>query len=100
MPPVLRVVAVKEEGIGELIGTLDKHFAYLEASGTLRSRRRERLRERVTEVVERRMRQRLWADEDARVWLDGRIDEIESGAVTPYAVADELLEAFGHLVRG
>ncbi|HVF39962.1 MAG TPA: methylmalonyl Co-A mutase-associated GTPase MeaB [Gemmatimonadaceae bacterium] len=99
-PPVLRVVAVKEEGITELTDSLDKHFNYLERTGKLRVRRRQRMMERVVDVVERRMRQRLWSDAPASQWLDGRIDELEAGSVTPYTVADELLAAHGHLVRG
>src|SRR5687768_15201160 len=59
-PPVLRAVAAKGEGISELMESIDRHFAYLEKSGELRSRRRERLMERVVEVAERRMRARLW----------------------------------------
>ena len=41
---------------------LDRHFRYLEQSGTLRERRRARLRERVVEVVEDEVRRRLWSD--------------------------------------
>ena len=44
--------AAQGEGIGELVDALDRHFRYLETSGTLRERRRARLRERVVDVVE------------------------------------------------
>ncbi|MDQ3244266.1 MAG: methylmalonyl Co-A mutase-associated GTPase MeaB [Gemmatimonadota bacterium] len=99
-PPVLRVVAAKEEGIAELGESLDGHFRYLEVTGELRGRRRQRMMERVVEVVERRMHQRLWNDRPAKQWLENKIDELEAGSVTPYAVADDLLSAHGHLVRG
>jgi len=33
-------------------------------------------------------------------WLDARVDQLESGAVTPYAVADQLLATYGDLVKG
>src|SRR3954470_522971 len=46
-PPVLRTTAARGEGIDELLGALDRHFVYLETSGALRERRRQRLRERV-----------------------------------------------------
>ena len=32
-PPVLRTVASKEEGIGDLLSALDRHFHYLESTG-------------------------------------------------------------------
>ena len=90
-PPVLKTVAAKDEGIGELMEALDRHFHYLERSGLLRERRRARLRERVVEVAEDRMRRRLWTDADTNEWLDARLPALESGDATPFAVADALL---------
>jgi LAO/AO transport system kinase len=90
-PPVLRSVAAKEEGITEVLDALDRHGRYLEASGELRSRRRTRLRERVAEVTEQRVRQRLWGDAATTAWVADRLDALESGAETPFGVADALL---------
>ncbi len=90
-PPVLRTVAVKGEGIEELVTALDRHFRYLEESGTLRARRRARLRERVVEVVEDKTRRRLWADAATNQWLEERLRDLETGASTPFAIADDLL---------
>ena len=90
-PPVLRTVAVKDEGIAELVAALDRHFRYLEESGTLRTRRRIRLRERVVEVVEAKARRRLWADAATNQWLEARLPELEAGTATPFAIADDLL---------
>jgi len=90
-PPVLRTVAAKDEGISELIEALDRHARYLERSGTLRTRRRARLRERVIEVAEDRVRRRLWTDPETNRWLDERLPAMESGHDTPFTVADALL---------
>ena len=91
IPPVLRTVAAKDEGIDELVGALDRHFRYLEESGTLRERRRTRLRDRVVEVVEAKVRQRLWTDAATNQWLEERLPELEAGSATPFAIADDLL---------
>lgn len=99
-PPVLRAVAAKGEGIDDLVGALDRHFGYLERTGELRNRRRERIVERVVEVAERRMQKRLWNSAPTMRWLDARVDDLESGVTTPYAVADQLLAAYGDLVKG
>ncbi len=90
-PPVLRTVASKDEGVAGLVEALDRHFRYLEASGTLRERRRTRLRERVVEVVEDKARRRLWNDAGTRQWLEERLPELEAGRATPFTVADDLL---------
>jgi LAO/AO transport system kinase len=90
-PPVLATVAAKGEGVDALAAALDRHFEYLQGSGALRDRRRQRLRERVVDAAERRVRARLWEDGAVQAWLDAQLDALESGAVTPIAVAESLL---------
>lgn len=90
-PPVLRTVAAKGEGTPEVVAALDRHFAYLEASGVLAERRRARLRERVVDVVEERVRTRLWRDVGTNEWLDQQLPALEAGTTNPFAVADALL---------
>lgn len=99
-PPVVRAVAAKGEGTTELVDAIERHFGYLERTGELKQRRRQRIVDRVVEVAERKMRRRLWGEPLAMQWLEGRVDELESGSVTPYAVADELLGSYGDLVKG
>jgi len=99
-PPVLSAVATKEEGIDEIVTALDRHFAYLEQSGTLRARRRERMRERVMDVVEQKIRGRLWKDTGTMSWLELQLPSVEEGSATPFGVADQLLRQSGELVRG
>ena len=97
-PPVLRSVAVKGEGVEDIVAAVDRHFHYLDQSGDLHVRRRARLRRRVVEVVESRMRRRLWNDAPLVAWLDEQLPSLESGARNPFEVADALLARSGDLV--
>jgi LAO/AO transport system kinase len=90
-PPVLRSVAMKHEGVDEIVAAVDSHFHYLEQSGALRTRRRARLRRRVVEVVESRVRRRLWTDAGLAAWLEDQLAALETGSHNPFEVADELL---------
>jgi LAO/AO transport system kinase len=99
-PPVLGTTASKGEGIDILLEAVDRHFRYLEVSGGLKGRRRNRLRNQVTEVVSERVRGRLWEDPDTIKWLEAQLDLLESGAATPFHVADELLRRSGPLLTG
>jgi LAO/AO transport system kinase len=99
-PPVLRTVAAKGEGIDELISSLDRHYRYLVTSGDLRERRRRRLRERVMEIVEQQLRQRLWSSAETLAWLDAQLPVLESGAVAPFTTADELRARSADLMTG
>jgi LAO/AO transport system kinase len=100
VPPVLRAVAAQGEGVADLVSAMDRHFTYLEATGGLRERRRQRLRERVAEVVERRVRERLWSDAESNAWLAAKLPALEAGTATPYGVAEELLGRSGNLITG
>jgi LAO/AO transport system kinase len=99
-PPVLSAVATRQEGISDIVSALDRHFAYLQQTETLRARRRERMRERVMDVVERKVRDRLWKDPHTMTWLEEQLPSVEEGRSTPFAVADQLLRRSGQLVRG
>lgn len=97
-PPVLRTIAAQGEGVGALLEALDRHFAYLAASGTLAARRRARIRERVVAVVEERVHRRLWDDAATGAWLDEQLPALESGRTNPFGVADALLARSGDLL--
>ena len=97
-PPVLRAAAAKGEGIGDLITALDRHVRYLENSGELRRRRRQRLREQVIDVTEHKVRQRLWRDADTNAFIESCLTALEAGTATPFGVADELLSRSGHIL--
>lgn len=92
MPPVIATVAVTGDGIPDVLGALDAHYQYLVESGVLAERRRARLKERVIDVVDQRLKSRIWDDPGATAWLAARLAPLAAGETTPFAVADELLE--------
>jgi LAO/AO transport system kinase len=91
-PPVLATVAVKGEGIAELVAALDRHRAHLVSSGRLAARRRERLAERTRTAVERGVRRWVWEETPAGELLAQRLDDVTDGRRSPYEVAAEILE--------
>lgn len=99
-PPVFRTTASAGDGVSELVAAIDRHFRYLEKSGELRERRRRRLRERVMEIVEQQLRERLWTNAETLAWLDERLAVMESGEVAPFTVADALRARSAGLMSG
>jgi LAO/AO transport system kinase len=91
-PPVLTTVASTGVGVDELAAALDRHYAYLQASGRLAERRRQRLAARTRAVLERSVRR--WLLEGTRVeeLLALRLDEVADGRRSPYDVAAEILD--------
>lgn len=91
-PPVLATVAVKGEGIGDLVQALDRHYDWMISSGTLEQRRRRRLYQRTREVVERAARQWIWNESAADQMINDRLDDVVSGDASPYEIAALVLE--------
>jgi LAO/AO transport system kinase len=100
LPPVLTAVATQGTGIAEVATAIDRHYEYLSSTGLLTDRRRARLRERVKDVVDQKVRTRLWSDGDTVHWVDGQLPALESGRATPYDVADALLRRSAALLTG
>ena len=90
--PVLQTVAETGKGVPELAEALNKHKAWLEQSGELSKRRRTRLAERVREAVERRLQDVAWREKGGQQLLDTALDDLEGGRLTPYTVADRIVQ--------
>ena len=75
VPTVLATSAERGDGIAELATALDAHFDYLQKSGTLLSRRRARLRDRVVEGVDRALHDRIWNDRSLAAQLEAMLPE-------------------------
>jgi LAO/AO transport system kinase len=89
-PQVLKCVASAGTGIEEVAGTIARHREAMEASGDLLQRRRDRLRRQITELVSDTLRVEFWTPERTAK-LSSRLGEVEGHAVTPYALARDLV---------
>lgn len=89
--PVLRTTAATGDGVDELAVTLDRHRAWLEASGELARRRRARYADRVREAVERAIQRMAWEERGGEQVLDEAMASLESGEATPYQVAARIV---------
>lgn len=98
-PPVLLAVASQGEGVPELVAALERHWQWLEASGALAARRRQRLAQRTHEVVDRAARRWVWEESHAESAIAARLDDIGAGALSPYELAAEIIAVLREGVR-
>lgn len=91
--PVLRTIAETGEGVPALVEALDRHRAWLAASGDLSRRRRARLSERVRDAVQRSLAQLVWAERGGETMLAEALRALEEGEETPYEVAARIVRA-------
>ncbi|ESP89217.1 methylmalonyl Co-A mutase-associated GTPase MeaB [Candidatus Halobonum tyrrellensis] len=90
-PEVLETVATDGEGVGELLDTLDAHRAWLESSGRLADRERERHAAEIRHLLRSDAAALLERELDARGGVDALAERVRARETDPYAVADEVL---------
>ena len=85
-PPIVTSVAVKNEGIQELVHRLNQHWSWLNGAGEQKHRRLARAREELTALAFAALRGRLAASR-----LDELAGQVADGTLDPFQAADELL---------
>ncbi|WP_242340738.1 MULTISPECIES: methylmalonyl Co-A mutase-associated GTPase MeaB [Anaeromyxobacter] len=90
-PPIVRTVALRDEGIAELAAAVDAHQAHLETSGGRRIRDAARARAAFVAVLRERLVQGALERLEAEMGeLDAVAARIAAREADPYALADEL----------
>ena len=92
-PPIVRTVAVRGEGVAELVDTIDDHREHVVASGDLVRRRRRRALHGVREIALARVRDRFTRLGGDDPLLEDLAARVEARELDPYTAADELLAA-------
>jgi LAO/AO transport system kinase len=87
----VKTVAHRGEGIADVVEEIDRHFAWLGASGELDRRRTRRVRDEIEAIAVTVLRRR-WDGVHARVELDDLAAAVVAGESDPYTAADTLLE--------
>lgn len=90
-PPVFLTVASKGEGVEEVVDAVERHAAFLAASGELARRRRVRLERLTREVVDRTLRQLVWDGGRADATLAAGLEDVVRGDISPYELAQEIV---------
>jgi len=95
IPPVLRTVAARGEGVAELLDAIRSHEAFLQEGGGGRERRRTRSRAVFWGLLQERMAARVMARVAQGDGLDALIDRIAARETDPYSAVDQALRAAG-----
>lgn len=93
-PPVVKTVAAKGEGVGELWAAIGEHRAYLESSGELAARRERRLTDELREIVLHRLEQRA-REKTTGTTFDDLKAALLNREIDPYTAAELLLAGAG-----
>jgi len=98
-PPIHKTVATRGEGIDGLVEAIVAHRAYLEQTGNLVWRERERAASELEMIIQQEALHRVLAHTDGRQ-LAGLIDQIARRELDPYAASQLLLNQPNQAYKG
>jgi LAO/AO transport system kinase len=90
--PILRTVAPRAEGIVEAVEALDRHAEHLSESGEGSTRRRQRARTRLLDLLDERFRRTVEARAPEAEGLEEAVGKILERREDPYSASRRLFE--------
>ncbi len=90
-PPVLKTIAIKGEGVTEVVDWVGKHSEYLRSTGLLKTRERERLRSELEGVLQRQLMKRALSGVNGSR-MDSLVEKIEAREMDVYSAAETLMK--------
>jgi LAO/AO transport system kinase len=91
IPPIVKTVASKAQGIDELDAAILTHFAYLKESGELDRRNRERVRIRIETLLKEKFMDRLIGGTLSRAEYEQLLDDVLQKKNNPHDAAEGVL---------
>jgi len=90
-PQVVRAVAVRNEGLDDVLAAIEKHRAWLSDTGNLAVRREKRAAVEVEAIALGTLRARMGSLREGTP-LSALAGRVAAGELDPYAAAEELLK--------
>ena len=90
VPPIVKTVASRGEGITDVVDALERHAEWLRTSGRLAERRRKRAADEIEAIAVTALRERI-GDLRGGDLLTTLAGQVVAGENDPYSAADELV---------
>jgi LAO/AO transport system kinase len=95
LPPILKTVATRGEGIEQLIDAVETHRQYVIDSGLLEQKRRRHLRDEVLDFVAERARRKAERKLNQGTDVGRRLAEAPLSELDPYSIAGDIMNPDG-----
>jgi LAO/AO transport system kinase len=98
-PRIVETVATEGEGVDDLLGVLDDHYAHLSETGELARRERTRYAEKIRQLLRSDAAALLEDEIERHGGIDALVDEVQARESDPYTVADRVLDPIADCVE-
>jgi LAO/AO transport system kinase len=93
MAGIIKTVATEANGIRETFAEIERHRDFLNTRNLLLKRREKQTKDRIKRIVEEYISSELWNYERENS-LDSSLENVVLGKLSPYQIAEELIENF------
>jgi LAO/AO transport system kinase len=93
MPDIVKTIATENKGTKEIADEINRHKEFLTKSGGFIKKREAHAKLRIKEIVEEKIREELWG-ENSEKSLNFSLENVVLGNLSPYHIAEEILEEF------
>ncbi len=94
VPPIIKTVAIRNEGTEELIAEIERHRRYLQESGQLEERELKRTQTDITNALQNLFLENLLSRITQSEWTEA-VRQVAGRQMDPYSKAAEMLEKHG-----
>lgn len=91
-PPVTPTKTLVKEGVEDLMKEIERHHQHLSQGGRLEESRKEKARLEVLELVEFKIKSKVWKQVRERDLFTDLLNRILAKTLDPYTAADQLLQ--------
>ena len=89
-PPIRRTVASRNEGVDELVESIEAHLAYLRKGTGLVERRKERVRTEIIHMIQEQIGRYVVNKIMTTGEFDAMVENVNNRTMDPYTVVDEI----------
>jgi LAO/AO transport system kinase len=93
LPNIIKSVATQEKGIKDILEEINRHRNFMINSGAFYFKRQKQAKLRIKEIVEDKLKKKLW-NSSIEETLDSSLEEVVLGNLSPYHIAENILEKF------
>lgn len=93
MPGIIKSIASENKGIVEIQQEIERHKRFLLENNLFLIKREKQTKIRIKEIVEDKIKSELWSESGEKS-LNSTLEKVILGNLSPYHIADEIIEAF------
>lgn len=93
MPGIIKTVAAENKGINEVISEIERHHKFMDDQNLFLKKREKQAKSRIKEIVEDKIREKLWSESGEKS-LNSTVEKVILGNLSPYHIAEEIIENF------